>query len=180
MIILEGPDNSGKSTLGAKLAEFTGWPVVHSSSNHPKGPDEMYLVALEQLVPKPQILDRVFSVSEAVYGPLIRGRNRVGVLNRVLLRTLVRSQNLIIYCRPPEMEILNTSKDEMDGVVENHAEIIRRYDKLFNTLDKCGASIYRHDHTRPNAQFIVESIVHNHVRQFKTLMEKENEFSAYL
>ena len=38
IIILEGPDGGGKSTLAGQLSASTGWPVVHRSA--PKSEDE--------------------------------------------------------------------------------------------------------------------------------------------
>ena len=38
LIIIEGPDGSGKTSLANKIAAQTGWPIVHRSQ--PKNEEE--------------------------------------------------------------------------------------------------------------------------------------------
>lgn len=69
MIIVEGPDKCGKTSLAQALSFALGWPALHFSQ--PKG-DAIgeYRAALEDN-PRPFIADR-FHLGEFVYGPLYR------------------------------------------------------------------------------------------------------------
>jgi thymidylate kinase len=75
LIVLEGCDGAGKTTLAAALAARHGYAIVHATLT-PEGTDlfEKYRAILAR--PGPLVLDRSF-VSELVYGPLERGYSRL-------------------------------------------------------------------------------------------------------
>lgn len=64
VIVIEGADKTGKSTLAASLVKFTGWPVAHMRQPASPGPD----VALQEC------LDAL----EHQKGPFIADRFHVG------------------------------------------------------------------------------------------------------
>jgi len=68
MIIIEGPDNVGKTTLANQLAKDLGVEVVHSikPTDFQAGVDRLNWMASNPLI----IYDRVSCISEAVYGPI--------------------------------------------------------------------------------------------------------------
>lgn len=77
IIILEGPDGGGKTTLANTLSKHSGWPIKHFS--YPKTQEEvdnmfsMYLDMLNSLEPTENvILDRCW-YSDMCYGPVMRG-----------------------------------------------------------------------------------------------------------
>ncbi|MFF4189102.1 hypothetical protein ACFYZ9_38525 [Streptomyces sp. NPDC001691] len=75
VLLTDGCDGVGKSTLAAHLAARHGFAVVHS----PQTPGSVDLVRrYRQLLASPGrlVLDRCF-VSELVYGPLYRGHSRL-------------------------------------------------------------------------------------------------------
>lgn len=75
-IILEGADQSGKSTLASRLADLTGMKVFHYEP--PKGVTDFareYLRFMEES-DRPMIVDRCY-LSEMVYGPIFRGASGV-------------------------------------------------------------------------------------------------------
>ena len=71
MIVVEGCDKCGKTSIAAKLAERLGWPVVKFSQPASTDPCDEYMAALAAR-PAPFIADR-FHLGERVYGPLYRG-----------------------------------------------------------------------------------------------------------
>lgn len=186
MIVLEGPDNSGKSTLGAGLKTILGWKFEHgkrfyhySVSDHDRG-EAVYREALVQLTPKPIILDRCYAVGENVYGPIIRGHNNLNHRALDILKTLANSQSLIIYCRPPIENIVGTTKEEMDGVKENLEAITKTYDRIMDTLEKSGAFVIRYDYTKQGSFGDIVDQCKSHVKYFQDNQEKLNELSQYL
>jgi hypothetical protein len=70
VVVVEGCDKVGKSTLAAGLHELLGWPVVKFSQPALGGATKEYLAALAAH-DGPFIADR-FHLGESVYGPLYR------------------------------------------------------------------------------------------------------------
>lgn len=101
MIVLDGAENTGKTTLAGLLADRLGWPVRHW------GKDDgyrRYLHALEN--PEPQIWDRCFW-DEVVYQPVKRpgGRFKYEASSFWRLEGLLRERDpLVIHCRSPLSE----------------------------------------------------------------------------
>ena len=75
LIILDGCDGAGKTTLAAALANRHGHSLLHATLT-PAGTDLFAKYHAILARPGPQVLDRSF-VSELVYGPLDRGRSRL-------------------------------------------------------------------------------------------------------
>lgn len=101
IIILEGPDGSGKTTLANKLAEQTGYDVVHMSM--PKSEEEkvkmfsMYKQALEES--DNVIFDRCW-YSEMAYGPVMRGASYISHNNMYELENILAKKGaIVIYCK---------------------------------------------------------------------------------
>lgn len=100
IIIIEGPDGSGKTTLAEKLSKQTGYPVVHRSQ--PKTEEEkkqmmdQYVTTIE--AGKNMIFDRCW-YSEMVYGPVMRDASVITYPEMYLLEhKLAKHGALIIYC----------------------------------------------------------------------------------
>ena len=135
MIILEGPDNAGKTTLAEELSARLGWPVRHSG-----GPVKDYQDINSRMVrvrlSKNVIWDRVPAISEHVYGPILRGTDH----GAESFHTWLQSADIhIIYCRPDDKYVLNMAlhrvSDKADAehitkVNERQQEIVAAYDQL--------------------------------------------------
>ena len=100
IIIIEGPDGSGKTTLANTLSKQTGYPVVHRSQ--PKSEEEkrqmmqQYIDAI--VTGKNMIFDRCW-YSEMVYGPIMRDNSVITYPEMYLLEAkLAKRGALIIYC----------------------------------------------------------------------------------
>ncbi len=93
-IILEGPDNCGKSTLAQAISLATGWPIKEK-----EGRPKTWLAMLEKFrkyeAIDNHIIDRHPIVSQSVYG-ILRGDPEIptDVLDHFFSRN-----DLIIYCR---------------------------------------------------------------------------------
>lgn len=140
MIILEGPDNSGKSTLAAKLHRDLGIRVIHSIKPSENWTSKMvYEHCLKQIAPQTEvaILDRVTAISEAIYGPICRGESALGNYQTEALLDLWQRPYTVVYCRPDDETILdNQGREQMPGVLENHKRIIEAYDRMMEDLGR--------------------------------------------
>lgn len=98
IVILEGSDKVGKSTLGRHLAERYKAELVHFSA--PKGdPYKEYMGFLDHADPeKNYVLDR-FHVGELVYGELYRGKSKLSLdqMWYIDLR-LMSHQCMLVHC----------------------------------------------------------------------------------
>ena len=140
-IILEGPDNAGKTTLAYSILGED-----RSLYFHPGGPpasieaEHACIREQEVLFKMPRLIhDRVTCISQQVYNsdePLDQDRHAA------MLR-LFRLGALLIYCRPPSDRLMSFEKFTWrDGETEEHKqkiiqrqhEFIRRYDELMEAL----------------------------------------------
>lgn len=101
VVVLEGCDGAGKTTIAQHLEHHFGYTIVHS----PPTPADVDLVTrYTSLVTAPGriVLDRSF-VSELVYGPILRGRSRISLEQAQHLARRVRERNgtLVHLTAPP-------------------------------------------------------------------------------
>jgi len=150
MIIIEGMDGSGKTSLAQKLSFRLGDVPIKRlvTSGGPTYYDLLVertratLTELRNQVTWNQrpvvIYDRFPLISEAVYGTILRGRNSFGDEWTALVDLLLALDPIVVYCRPRIDLILQnireTADDQMDGVVSKALELITAYDELISWL----------------------------------------------
>lgn len=145
IVILEGADNSGKSTLAKRLSLETGLSVVH-----PGGPPVNVADAIIRCMEQQSIFtmstevdfiyDRVTCISDRIY----RGNPDYHKVFDQYQRAISMAKNvLVIYCNPSIERLTNfddhvTQAHETDEVVEyakkNVNRIISEYDDVMHTL----------------------------------------------
>lgn len=131
-IIIEGPDNAGKSTLAKMIGEALGRQVIPSEGR------EKYDGEINDRVNRyfkdynNVIFDRHPVVSQAVY--FICG-NKTNV-NEELVEKFYKQQNIYVYCRPLIGRKLkgHVVKDYDDPAFLE--EIEKKYDSLVAAYDK--------------------------------------------
>lgn len=166
IVILEGPDGSGKSTLGTYLASQTGRPLLHSPGVT-QGELEMKAWVLRMLTSPLRdnfILDRFPLISEPIYGPVLR--NEVLIPKSHPLHTAWhRIPTTLIYCRPPTDAIYEAviAKNESQHLLANMPHIINGYDQLISELlvHAQGMSeirVHTFDYTRDSMDLMVDII----------------------
>lgn len=165
MIIVEGPDNAGKTTLCNKLSKDLGLTVVHSE--RPKPGSNPVNHSINQIAPWGNIiLDRCYAISEYVYGRIVR--NRVSQTHGTCLVDLMYRPHLFIYCRPRDSVILENPGEQMDGVISNHEKIIKEYDQLMEDLARFGKGrIIRYD--RSNYESVLPCCK-DHIEEYQSIL----------
>jgi adenylate kinase family enzyme len=173
LIVVEGPDGSGKTTLAEKLLktfpQFEYQKPVPSKG--PEGQTSQYMITWMngrfKMVKSGTnyIMDRINLVSEEIYGPICRGYSMLCDDMRMVdaLSNFFGTKPIIIYCRPDEETIFeNLNKDQsfqMVGVRENITEIIQAYDRFFGVWESVGVDIQRYNYKLDlGAESIIEKI----------------------
>src|ERR1035441_7475866 len=91
LVVLEGCDAAGKSTIARNLRDYAGFAVVHSAYN----PTAVALIKYYESVIRGSdklVMDRSF-VSEVVYGKILRGKSRIDDRQFQHLAELVADKN---------------------------------------------------------------------------------------
>lgn len=119
-IVLEGIDNSGKSTLAAALAQRLDRRVISS-----EGP-EQWLGEMKKRVDKylaidNAIFDRHPCVSDAIYGKF---RPRASTITPAQLAEFNCSSPLFIYCKPKRLSLVGHVVKEHD--TPQHLEMVQK------------------------------------------------------
>jgi adenylate kinase family enzyme len=142
MIILEGPDNAGKSTLGEYIANNLNIPM-HHAKGPPKSHEEIRerQDAINNRLAKREwcVTDRTPVISDNIYGAAL-SRDRLHFTTNDLA-TFFRFRPLIIYCRPPFDELMKVTKSHkvkdhetkahVDAMRKNAETIVALYDNFF-------------------------------------------------
>jgi len=103
--ILEGSDQSGKSTICNKLSSLFSYPVFHYK--YPSTYSDMYLEYSYKLEEKiPYIFDRNF-ISEMVYGELFRNSIKIYEYLPDLIDRYKQEKYILILCHPFSFNFIN-------------------------------------------------------------------------
>lgn len=124
MIIVEGPDGAGKTTLIDRLRDEFGLEVAPRVVSK----DAEAMVDLQRWTEenvgrgfRPEIFDRHRLISEPIYGPLLRSTPEPGFDDRVwlinMMYNLYELEPLVIYCLPPFEVCWENVKDDPDNKV---------------------------------------------------------------
>jgi thymidylate kinase len=140
LIIIEGIDGSGKTTLAQYLSTMMNYPIIHRSN--PKSEEERqnmyadYLAGIESGANA--IWDRAF-YSEMVYGPIKRDQSFISMEQMLRYEAkLSRVGAIVVHCTcDPHVAYANavrrgetyiTSKEEFMKIHEGY-EILMRHNK---------------------------------------------------
>jgi predicted kinase len=135
LIVLEGCDGTGKTTLAAALARRHGYTVVHSE--RPAEQKDLaghYRSALD--LPGKVAHDRGF-VSELVYGPLREGRSRLtGPQAAELAFALADRGGLLVHLtgHPEALAARLRARDGYAPALDRIGALVRAYRDVFGAL----------------------------------------------
>lgn len=148
MIIIEGVDNSGKTTLAKKLSSYFDAPLVHSPGPKPTPEAMVYWAERTFSIPGKMFYDRHPCISEVVYGLTLRHKNAFDTESgKRVTKLFYEAKPLIIYCHPPIEIIKRNMGKQMGGVKENLDELLAAYDKFMSYLKIRGFLIVDYDYT---------------------------------
>ena len=159
MIIIEGPDNAGKTTLMKQLMEdfdLKQAPLKfdpHDKEDVPKEVVDFYDKVMDYMGYKTEdelineVWDRVY-FSELVYGPLKRGEVGLTQEQALMVPKIIQAHRpLIIMCMTHKANIINNLA-ERQQYVDYHeiGEMIDRYNNLLNEMEAFTPYFYRYDY----------------------------------
>lgn len=137
MIIIEGADGAGKSTLVEAFRLHSPRYFWALRSSGPPKDETKVLDALLWFAKRPSEFDLVFdrhpAISEFIYGPILRGKNFLAKFSQT---TLLNAVDAIVYCRPPMPKIIDNVRKsyQLSGVNEKIEKIVYAYDDMMFEL----------------------------------------------
>ncbi len=145
MIIIEGPDGTGKTTLAKKLRVALGLSsnaILHSGPPTKTGPHNVsgawvdYTgVVFSSETPVNAVMDR-FIYGERVYGPLLRNDRRFTIVHqRMIERLLFSTRSVVVFCLPPYEQ----ARDNWKARREAKGELItdeRVYEQTYQEFER--------------------------------------------
>lgn len=169
MIIVEGPDNVGKSTLIKQLIELDpSLRVLHRDRYWPSRGESIATSYLRALVPTEGdrtahnngIADRMFA-SECIYGALFRDGCRMTDGEHFAIRNVLNSYDAIaVHCDAPDETILENWKSR-EQLYDDPLLIARAYRQRFAEIFATNA-LMRYDWTSPHALQMRKDIIALH------------------
>lgn len=156
MIIVEGCDGSGKDTLIERLLHDRALQPLHLQprmADSQRGPRDDLLKWCENDLSRPpesrDVYNRHSLVSELIYGPIIRGSNKLVDEGRtwtelmMALKQLYHTPGVLVICSPPlDIVQANVSQErDMPGVVENLTSVWIAYRQMHAMLGAAGLAL---------------------------------------
>lgn len=138
MLIVEGPDGAGKTTLVTHLCDELGVEVRVRSSTSEHGPvDDLWEWVKADMASDPHwgIYDRHPLISETIYGPILRGEVRLGGEDPNELVEMWHQfhalKPYIIYCLPQLATVRVNVAANHDGDTTHTRGVLRYTDHIY-------------------------------------------------
>lgn len=152
IIVVEGPDNAGKSTLAQQLAKKLKGIYLKSEAVPPT-PHSLYgfnSLTLSAQDDYPYVIcDRHPFISELIYSSVLRG-------GTTLYIPPFSPGFKFIYCRPTNETILNTLevREQLSGVSTHILELINAYDSYF--IENRDLQTFIYDYERQSFESVLQ------------------------
>lgn len=148
IIIIEGPDGAGKSTLAKKLSKQTGYPIKRFS--YPRTSEEqlkMHDTYREIITTENNfIMDRCW-YSEMVYGPIKRDQSWITVEQMYTYEKILATQGaMIIHCTDSTYTLWGRA-------TERGEEYVTTYEQLNNIKNGYEALLHGMPHIIPVVRY---------------------------
>ena len=183
MIVIEGPDGAGKTTLKENLLTHHDLHLVrrHCDSDGPIVRLRSWVERdLKQIPQAADLYDRHALISEPIYGPIVRGSTVEGFSDpEWFLSTwgsFLAQKPILIFCMPPLRTVMDNIHDpyisQMDGVERHIRAIYYSYHFLILRLKAGGYDrIITWDYTSPDIDrnmFLLSSIISQELMDERT------------
>jgi hypothetical protein len=187
MIIVEGADNVGKTTLVKKLLELD--PDLRQLKRkrfNPKIDQSIGSAYIRALLPEDgdfiahgySVADRMLA-SECIYGDLFRGGCRISAEEHHAIHNLLNSfEAIVIFCDAPDDSIMKTwhEREQMYPDVDPLV-IARAYRERIHGIFH--RPVIRYDWTAPDAEEVVHHIVMAHAFVQDSIKGDQSRYRAY-
>lgn len=153
VIILEGPDGSGKTTLANTLATDHGFKVIHSGVPKETNGHDLFNTYLMDLwlalhEDQPVVFDRLY-LGELIYGPIMRGRSLLTDHHQRMLDRVVMAYDIKhVLCLPPRPVAYDNWRAKKQDYVDHET----KWGQVFEAYDRCCSTDDRYlvyDYTWP-------------------------------
>lgn len=142
MIVVEGLDNTGKTTLVSKILERYPALKYRASIGNKHNPPQIARAAQDEAyswdMMKRVVSDRSRIISEFVYTPLLGNRATAYTYHTWLemIGTFCQHEHLIVHCKRHRAKIIDDwhEEDQLEGVRRHLAELDDRYDHLMDMM----------------------------------------------
>lgn len=128
IIILEGPDGVGKTTLGQHMAKQLNGTYLHLSYRWPDHMFEYHTAAIRWAIRKshkqPVIIDRWWP-SEALYAAEFRGGSKWAHMGRMMDRVARKHGAIYVYCLPENLETWEKRFEKLKAEREEMYDSVR-------------------------------------------------------
>jgi hypothetical protein len=168
IVILEGPDGGGKTTLAKHLQEHHGFQYVHTGPPESDKVLEAYGKTLYDASRSSGnfVIDRLH-VGERIYGPALRDQDRLGRTGEVLIHRLISAYGArLVFCLPPyNAAFRNWKKKHSEGseLIEKqeiYTHVYHKYQEAVNNPLYASASWY--DYTKLNLDIAARMLLDFH------------------
>lgn len=162
-LVLEGPDDSGKSTLAIALQEHLGCPII-SIGDRPKTLQDALSYCEEFIFRRKSgaIMDRCTPISELIYRSIF-GEPLVPPASLVTVLKICKNDVVFIHCRPavPNMPMPKHDYDTVEYIEQlRKAQMIIResYAVLFARMALDGFTVIEYDYQNMSLEQLFQEI----------------------
>lgn len=139
IILLDGPDGVGKTTLAKTIMKKSGARYIHLTYKYPDKMFEYQTAALHLATKWARegivIIDRHW-MSECVYAATYRNGSRWPHMGRMMDRVLQAAGAISVVCLPPDLEthreFFSNLKNQRYEMYDDQMEVARRFLELWN------------------------------------------------
>lgn len=167
MIITEGIDGSGKSTIISEICLMTGRSIKHAGG--PPVDATNYLKRLDQyrVLPEAVLCDRHPLISELIYGRILRGHTVIGedILWKCIITCIVRNNPIFLWCEPSKdtdillQDKVHKSEKHLVEVFASRHRIAEQYKKMGLALKDMGAKVIVYDRFSDNMHETIAKVL---------------------